>query len=385
MSIKYNERGEVISVNGLTTGHFLGTPMQDALGTKEENSAYGTELKTVTRNENTVEDGQPKAAYTADEWLNSEVTELESNVTNIPTHKFYCDKGLEKVSLPNVVSIGSYAFTNCSNLVEVNAPLISEVNEQTFAGCTSLKKFDFSNVTTVSGESFRSCRSLETIHAPNLTEIRSGYAFERCAELITVDLPNLTRIVSSSTFANCGKLTHANLPKLQELPLITFSGCGRLTSVNAPELTKVEKSSFASTGLVELNMPKVTSIGDYAIQECFKLKKITAPLLTTLGNAAFADDDKLEFVDIGFATTIGNSVFKNCKNLSTLILRANSVVTYTARMQSGSFLNKQGSVVPNVYVPSTLVEQYKASTTWGSTTANFLAIEDYPEICGTTE
>ena len=59
MSIKYNERGEVISVNGLTTGHFLGTPMQDALGTEEENSAYGTELKTVTRNENTVNDMQP--------------------------------------------------------------------------------------------------------------------------------------------------------------------------------------------------------------------------------------------------------------------------------------------------------------------------------------
>lgn len=58
MSIKYNERGEVISVNGLTTGHFLGTPMQDALGTEEENSAYGTELKTVTRNENTVENKQ---------------------------------------------------------------------------------------------------------------------------------------------------------------------------------------------------------------------------------------------------------------------------------------------------------------------------------------
>lgn len=60
MSIKYNEFGEVISVNGLTTGQRLGAPMQDYIGTEEENSAYGTELSVVTRVENVVEDEQPK-------------------------------------------------------------------------------------------------------------------------------------------------------------------------------------------------------------------------------------------------------------------------------------------------------------------------------------
>jgi hypothetical protein len=54
LSIKYNEFGEVISVNGLTTGQHLGTPMQDAIAEKpEDNQAYSEELATITKCENT--------------------------------------------------------------------------------------------------------------------------------------------------------------------------------------------------------------------------------------------------------------------------------------------------------------------------------------------
>lgn len=60
MSIKYNEFGEVISVNGLTTGQHLGAPMQDAKAEKpEDNQAYATQLNTVGRVENCIEDAQP--------------------------------------------------------------------------------------------------------------------------------------------------------------------------------------------------------------------------------------------------------------------------------------------------------------------------------------
>lgn len=56
MSIKYNEFGEVISVNGIITGHHLGTPMQDATPDKpEDNELYATERNTVTRIPNSEE------------------------------------------------------------------------------------------------------------------------------------------------------------------------------------------------------------------------------------------------------------------------------------------------------------------------------------------
>ena len=62
MSIKYNEFGEVISVNGITTGQHLGAPTQDAIAEKpEDNKAYGRELSVVTRVDNMVDDKQPTA------------------------------------------------------------------------------------------------------------------------------------------------------------------------------------------------------------------------------------------------------------------------------------------------------------------------------------
>lgn len=60
--MKYNQFGEVISVNGITTGQHIGVPMQDAIAEKpEDNQAYATELNTVTRLPNSEEtwDEQP--------------------------------------------------------------------------------------------------------------------------------------------------------------------------------------------------------------------------------------------------------------------------------------------------------------------------------------
>lgn len=64
MSIKYNERGEVVSVNGLTTGHHIGAPMQDAIAEKpEDNMAYCEEVRTVTRCKDDNDELQPKPSY----------------------------------------------------------------------------------------------------------------------------------------------------------------------------------------------------------------------------------------------------------------------------------------------------------------------------------
>jgi len=61
MSIKYNQFGEVISVNGVTTGQRLGKPMQDAKPKKaEHNEAYAIAKKTVGNIKNVVDDKQPE-------------------------------------------------------------------------------------------------------------------------------------------------------------------------------------------------------------------------------------------------------------------------------------------------------------------------------------
>lgn len=69
MSIKYNEFGEVISVNGLTTGQHIGKPMQDAIAEKpEDNEAHSTALNTVGNSENMVDNEQPRPQGGASSW-----------------------------------------------------------------------------------------------------------------------------------------------------------------------------------------------------------------------------------------------------------------------------------------------------------------------------
>ena len=63
MSIKYNKFGEVVSVNGIVTGHHLGAPMQDAKPKRpEDNDVYATEMSVQTTIPNSDEllEEQPK-------------------------------------------------------------------------------------------------------------------------------------------------------------------------------------------------------------------------------------------------------------------------------------------------------------------------------------
>lgn len=58
--MRYNEFGEVISVNGLFTGHHLGTPLQDACPEKpEDNEPYAIAKQTIGNCKNTLCEVQP--------------------------------------------------------------------------------------------------------------------------------------------------------------------------------------------------------------------------------------------------------------------------------------------------------------------------------------
>lgn len=82
MSIKRNEFGEVISVNGITTGHHIGKPMQDAVPDRpEDNENYATELAVVTRNSNVKEDEQPKPTGGGDKTYYIFIDEVAKTVT----------------------------------------------------------------------------------------------------------------------------------------------------------------------------------------------------------------------------------------------------------------------------------------------------------------
>lgn len=85
-------------------------------------------------------------------------------------------------------------------------------------------------------------------------------------------------------------------------------------------------------------------------------------------------------LDLSTVTTIGSNAFTECGALSTLILRSDTVCTLTATNAFNSTPIASGTGY--IYVPSALVDEYKAATNWSTYADQFRAIEDYPDICG---
>lgn len=154
----------------------------------------------------------------------------------------------------------------------------------------------------------------------------------------------------------------------------------------------------------EAVLPNATHIGEYSFAKCTSLETVDAPLLETIGQAAFSgctalsningnvlniadiprsaffDCDGLVKLDFPIASSIGDLAFGN-GNFEAIILRkSDSICTL-----SDEYAFSGGTGTKYIYVPKALLSQYKAAANWNSLIqAELRAIEDYPDICGTT-
>lgn len=94
----------------------------------------------------------------------------------------------------------------------------------------------------------------------------------------------------------------------------------------------------------------------------------------------------MEKVDLGSCQQFdGQTQFGKCAELTTLILRGNTVCSasypvnsYNGALADTPIANGNGYV----YVPRGLVDKYKKATNWVEIADRIRAIEDYPDITG---
>lgn len=185
------------------------------------------------------------------------------------------------------------------------------------------------------------------------------YACRGLSELETLDIPNATSI-GAYAFYSCKKLISVNAPNVKSIGTYAFYGCSELT---------------------DIIMPKVSSLGTYAFYKC-DLRSINFPDAAGITQNAFFQNQNLQRADFGVANKINQAAFANCSKLDTLILRLTSGIctlgTANSSLQNTPIANGTGYV----YVPSSLIENYKVATNWVNYANQFRAIEDYPDICG---
>lgn len=136
-----------------------------------------------------------------------------------------------------------------------------------------------------------------------------------------------------------------------------------------------------ATQLVTVNLPLVTSLGSYAFYQCSALETVELPKLITVSTQVFYGCTKLKHADCGQVSSLPAQTFNACSALTELILRKTNAICTLSNVNA---INNSpiGKGTGFVYVPSALVDSYKAAANWSTFANQIRAIEDYPEICG---
>lgn len=132
--------------------------------------------------------------------------------------------------------------------------------------------------------------------------------------------------------------------------------------------------------LKEIEFPKIKVIGAHTLLGCISLSTIDAPLIEEVGTSSFYGCSSLSRIDFPLLRMIYLSAFAYCTALETVILRRSKICD----LVSSSAFNDTPitSGIGYIYVPKSLVEEYKQATNWTTYADQIRAIEDYPEITG---
>ncbi|MDO4490739.1 MAG: leucine-rich repeat domain-containing protein [Lachnospiraceae bacterium] len=185
---------------------------------------------------------------------------------------------------------------------------------------------------------------LTEIYSPTITKIQRMYAFAQMHSVTSINLPNVTFIGAYAFFGD-KYVTSVNLPKVDAIEYQAFRGCAKIEEIVLPSYnSRFDTSTF---------------------EACDSLRKIDANR-------------------IYFSTGVSLKNYSlSCKNLETLIIRnTDKIATLESRNVFGTATYKMNSGQGYIYVPSSLVDTYKANATWSTYVDQIRAIEDYPEICG---
>lgn len=101
-----------------------------------------------------------------------------------------------------------------------------------------------------------------------------------------------------------------------------------------------------------------TKVATYKFYSCASLTHIDLPVATEIGTYAFG------------------AMSATYNVLETLILRSPTLVNLA---NTNAFYTKTNVYI---YVPSALIDTYKAATNWSTYAERFRAIEDYPDVTG---
>ena len=274
-----------------------------------------------------------KTLSTQGKYLEDNITLVDSTPVTEDTLLKALRNQVTSVEDDTLTSIRSMGLAYMTNLTHVSFPELQTINTYAFYDDYNLiwNGWEFPKAKTIGNYAFRYCYGL------------TG----------DVVLPNTVTSIGQYSFANCDHMT-------------SFTANGAISTLGT--YTFIGASGHVMA-LREIRMPNLGT--GIALNLNFGS--------TTAANAC----QNLELCDIGKAKSIAANTFANCYKLQTLIMRRTSVTTCA---NVSAFLNTpvrgRNSLTAKIYVPSALIDSYKAASVWktidGYGFVEWLSIEGSP-------
>ena len=225
-----------------------------------------------------------------------------------------------------VTGIGEDAFWNCTDLTSIAMPdLLERIGDFAFGGCINLTNitFPFNRLQSIGKGAFSNCIRLTSLTIPNSVTSIEKSAFYECSGLTSVTIPNSVKSIGEDAFDGCNSLTRVDINDLAAWCAISFG------SSTANPLWYAHNLYVNEELVTDLVIPNgVTSIGNYAFQDCTSLTSVTIPnSVISIGEYAFIRCSGLTSAAIGNSvTSIGKNAFRNCSSLTSVTI-PNSVTS----------------------------------------------------------
>ena len=147
-----------------------------------------------------------------------------------------------------------------------------------------------------------------------------------------------------------------------------------ITSFSDSNITSIGAHAFNSCiSLTTIGLPSCTTIGDNAFNNCTSLTSINLLSCTTIVEDAFSGCTSLSSITLPACRSIGNSAFANCSSLISIKLLESLVCTLGTNAFNNTTIASGNGYI---YVPSDLVDTYKAATNWSTYANQIVAIPE---------
>ncbi len=326
---------------------------------------------------------------------NSKITSFTfgDSVEVIPAYLCKYMSLLDTIVLPpSVSSLGQYAFMYCTSLKSINLPVTQKTLPISFLeGCTSLESIELpATLTTINQDAFYGCSKLANVNLHEGITTINQRAFYGC-KLAAVTIPQTVTYIGSKAFQgnpttsvtwlpkNCSISTGDAAPfystdskitsfilgdSVQTIPGSLCYMMNKLENIALPEkLTTIGQYAFQNCSLLhDVTIPQtVTSIGQSAFKSCTSIKNFEFPKgIKTLATSVLEECRALEDVLIpSSVTTINQDAFYNCSKLKAIRNYAYTPQSIPARALYN--VNKSTCIL---YVPMDYIDLYQAADVW---------------------